>query len=179
MNGLALADICLNHVVERVFGYPCAGNAVRRLVRRCGRAVVSHRGRLRVDVGLVAARAGRGFNPSESGFTSACRGVRVTPELLCYFSPAWRCFTLLPQVYLVYPLRWSLLQRLQSVAQQHEAHLLILLVPAPVQECAPQGLAWGEFLFGVRCPSTAPLRSGRQVNGKGNRANSRTVDRAG
>jgi hypothetical protein len=93
--------------------------------------------------------------------------VRVTPELLCYLSPAWRYFTLLPQLYLVYPLRWSLLQRLQSVAQQHEAHLLILLVPAPVQECAPQDLAGSEFPFGVRRPSTAPHRSGRQRKWKG------------
>ena len=38
-------------------------------------------------------------------------GIRITPNLLYYFSPAWWYFWLLLQLYLIYPLLWVWLQR--------------------------------------------------------------------
>ena len=38
-------------------------------------------------------------------------GIRVTPELIYYFSPAWWYFWLIVQLYLVYPILWELLRK--------------------------------------------------------------------
>ncbi|MDX1377888.1 MAG: acyltransferase, partial [Anaerolineales bacterium] len=38
-------------------------------------------------------------------------GIRITPELLYYFSPAWWYFWLIVQLYLVFPLLWNGLRR--------------------------------------------------------------------
>jgi len=38
-------------------------------------------------------------------------GIRVTPELIYYFSPAWWYFWLIVQLYLIYPLLWNALRK--------------------------------------------------------------------
>lgn len=38
-------------------------------------------------------------------------GIRITPELLYYFSPAWWYFWLLAQLYLVFPFLWNVLRK--------------------------------------------------------------------
>lgn len=56
--------------------------------------------------------AGWGIQPTEPSFFLSLLGIRFTPALFYYFSPAWWYFGLLVQLYLVYPLLWAGLRRL-------------------------------------------------------------------
>lgn len=55
---------------------------------------------------------GWGLSPLSGDFFLSLLGVRLTPGLLYYFSPAWWYFGLLVQLYLVYPLLWAGLKHL-------------------------------------------------------------------
>ena len=55
---------------------------------------------------------GWGLSLFDSATLLSLLGIRVTPELLYYFSPAWWYFWLLVQLYLAYPLLWNGLQKI-------------------------------------------------------------------
>lgn len=54
---------------------------------------------------------GWGLSPMDGDFFLSLLSLRLTPELLYYFSPAWWYFGLLAQLYLLYPLLWAGLRR--------------------------------------------------------------------
>jgi peptidoglycan/LPS O-acetylase OafA/YrhL len=54
---------------------------------------------------------GKGLSVTDPSTYISMVGIRVTPELLYYFAPAWWFFGLLIQLYLVYPLLWEGLRR--------------------------------------------------------------------
>ncbi len=55
---------------------------------------------------------GWGLSVFEPATLISLLGIRVTPGLLYYFSPAWWYFWLLVQLYLIYPLLWTGLRKL-------------------------------------------------------------------
>lgn len=55
--------------------------------------------------------SGWGFAPTSRAFFFSVLGIRLTPETLYYFAPAWWYVGLLLQLYLVFPLLWLGLQR--------------------------------------------------------------------
>lgn len=55
---------------------------------------------------------GWGLSASEPATYLSMLGIRFTPGLFYYFSPAWWYFGLLVQLYLIYPLLWQGLRRL-------------------------------------------------------------------
>jgi peptidoglycan/LPS O-acetylase OafA/YrhL len=55
---------------------------------------------------------GFGLSLSRSATYLSMIGVRITPGLLYYFSPAWWFFGLILQLYLIYPLLWKVLRRI-------------------------------------------------------------------
>ncbi len=54
---------------------------------------------------------GKGFSPLTVGYWLSFFGIRITPELLYLFAPAWWYVGLLIQLYFVYPLIWEALRR--------------------------------------------------------------------
>lgn len=54
---------------------------------------------------------GKGFSPLTAGYWLSFLGIRLTPDLLYLFAPAWWYVGLLIQLYLVYPLIWEALRR--------------------------------------------------------------------
>ncbi|MCB9455077.1 MAG: acyltransferase [Anaerolineaceae bacterium] len=63
-----------------------------------------------LPIALFTGRFGQ-MSLTNSSFYFSLLGIRITPEQLYYFSPAWWYFGLLVQLYLVYPLLWRLLCR--------------------------------------------------------------------
>jgi len=55
---------------------------------------------------------GWGLSLADKSFYLSFLGIRFTPELFYYFSPAWWYFGLILQLYLVYPLLWDGLRRI-------------------------------------------------------------------
>ncbi|MCJ7566385.1 MAG: acyltransferase family protein [Anaerolineales bacterium] len=55
---------------------------------------------------------GRGLSLTDPATYLSLLGIRITPTLFYYFSPAWWYIGLIIQLYLIYPLLWELLHRI-------------------------------------------------------------------